>query len=120
MAKKTTETSTASTASNELVLTPEKARRTRNVIKWQDAHEAVTCSAFALFMDNDELDKKRLAMVGRKLQYVLESIAQTVKDGKTSKEMIERRDNLELALAVAEITNSDIIEVLDKFISLFK
>lgn len=114
---KTTETSTAS---NELVLTPEKSRRTRNVIKWQDAHEAVTCSAFALFMDNEDVDNKRLAMVGRKLQYVLESIAQTIKDGKTSKEMIERRDNLELALSVAEITNSNIIEVLNKFISLFK
>ena len=114
-----TKTKTSET-SPDLVLTPEKARRTRNVIKWQSEHEALTCAAFALFMDNEDVDHKRLAMVGRKLQNVFESVAQTIKDGKAGKEMIERRDNLELALAVAEITNSNIIEVLDKFISLFK
>ena len=59
-------------------------------------------------------------MVGRKLQNVFESIAQTVKDGKAGKDMMERRDNLELALAVANITNSNVIEALDKFIKLFK
>ena len=96
------------------------AKRTRNVIKWQDSHEAVTCSMIGLFMDNKDLDASKLAMVGRKIQLVLESIAQTVKDGKASKELKERRDNLELALQVAGITNSNIVEVLDKFISLFK
>lgn len=96
------------------------AKRTRTVIKWQDSHEAVTCSMIGLFMDNKDLEASKLAMVGRKIQLVLESIAQTVKDGKASKELKERRDNLELALQVAGITNSNIIETLDKFISLFK
>ena len=98
----------------------ETAKRTRNVIKWQESHEAVTCATIALFMDNKDVDTSKLAMVGRKIQMVLESIAQTVKDGKASKELKERRDNLELALQVAGITNSNIVEVLDKFISLFK
>ena len=96
------------------------AKRTRNVIKWQDSHEAVTCSMIGLFMDNKDVDTSKLAMVGRKIQLVLESIAQTVKDGKASKELKERRDNLELALQVAGITNSNVVEVVDKFISLFK
>ena len=95
-------------------------KRTRTVIKWQDAHEGVTCSMIALFMDNKDVDTSKLAMVGRKIQLVLESIAQTVKDGKASKELKERRDNLELALQVAGITNANIIETLDRFISLFK
>lgn len=96
------------------------AKRTRNVIKWQESHERVTCSMIGLFMDNKDLEASKLAMVGRKIQMVLESIAQTVKEGKASKELVERRDNLELALQVAGITNSNVVEALDKFISLFK
>ena len=96
------------------------AKRTRNVIKWQESHEGVTCSMIALFMDNKDVETSKLAMVGRKIQLVLESIAQTVKDGKASKELKERRDNLELALQVAGITNSNVVEALDRFISLFK
>ena len=95
-------------------------KRTRTVIKWQESHEAVTCSMIALFMDNKDAETSKLAMIGRKIQLVLESIAQTVKDGKASKELIERRDNLELALQVAGITNSNVVEALDRFISLFK
>lgn len=105
---------------NELVLTPDKAKRTRNVIRWQEAHERLTCASFALFMENDDKDKANLAIVGRKLQKVFESIAQTVKDGKPCKDMVERRDNLELALSVTQITNSNVIEALDAFIRLFK
>jgi len=95
------------------------AKRTRNVIKWQAAHEMVTCSMIALFMDNKDVDTSKLAMVGRKVQLVLESIAQTVKDGKPSKDIKERRDNLQLALEVAGITNSNVIESLDRFVTLF-
>lgn len=98
----------------------EKTKRTRNVIKWQESHERATCAMIALFMDNKDVESSKLAMVGRKVQLVLESVAQTVKDGKAGKEMIERRDNLELALVVAGITNSDVIKQLDGFISLFK
>lgn len=115
MAKKTQET-----VSNELVLTADKAKRTRNVIKWQESHERVTCAMIAIFMDNKNVEPSKLAMVGRKVQLVLESVAQTVKEGKAGKDMVERRDNLELALAVAGITNSDVIKQLDGFISLFK
>ena len=100
--------------------TTQATKRTRNVIKWQESHEGVTCSMIALFMDNKDVESAKLAMVGRKIQMVLESIAQTVKDGKASKELVERRDNLELALQVAGITNSNVIEALDRFISLFK
>ena len=95
-------------------------KRTRTVIKWQEPHEAVTCSMIALFMDNKDAETSNLAMVGRKIQLVLESIAQTVKEGKASKDLVERRDNLELALQVAGITNSNVVEALDRFISLFK
>ena len=104
----------------ETTNTTEKAKRTRNVIKWQEPHEAVTCSMIGIFMDNKDLEASKLAMVGRKVQMVLESIAQTVKDGKASKELKERRDNLELALQVAGITNSNVVEALDRFIGLFK
>ena len=104
----------------ETTNTTEKAKRTRNVIKWQEPHEAVTCSMIGLFMDNKDVDTSKLAMVGRKIQMVLESIAQTVKDGKASKDLVERRDNLELALQVAGITNSNVVEALDRFIALFK
>lgn len=95
----------------------ETKKRTRTVIKWQEAHAGLTCSTFALFMDNRESEK--LSMVGRKLQNVFESVAQTVKDGKVGDEMMERRDNLELALKVAGITNSDVVDALDRFISLY-
>ena len=104
----------------ETTNTTEKAKRTRTVIKWQDAHAGVTCSMIGLFMDNKDAETSKLAMVGRKIQLVLESIAQTVKDGRASKDLVERRDNLELALQVAGITNSNIIETLDRFIALFK
>lgn len=97
-----------------------QAKRTRNVIKWQESHAGVTCSMIGLFMDNKDLESAKLAMVGRKIQLVLESIAQTVKDGKASKEIVERRDNLELALQVAGIANSNVVEALDRFITLFK
>ena len=100
--------------------TTQATKRTRNVIKWQEPHEGVTCSMIALFMDNKDVESAKLAMVGRKIQMVLESIAQTVKDGKASKDLVERRDNLELALQVAGITNSNVVEALDRFISLFK
>ena len=112
--------SKSKTPANELVLTADKAKRTRNVIKWQATHERVTCDMISVFMDNKDFDPQKLAMFGRKVQLVLESIAQTVKDGKASKEMIERRDNLELALQVAGITNSNVIDSLDAFIALFK
>ncbi len=97
----------------------ETKKRTRTVIKWQDAHAGLTCSTFSLFMDNREVGSEKLSMVGRKLQNVFESVAQTVKDGKVEDEMMERRDNLELALVVAGITNSDVVDALDKFISLY-
>ena len=112
MAKQSTIPKTETTAS--------VAKRTRNVIKWQDCHMSLTCAAFAIFTENTDKDSKQLAMVARKLQFVFESVAQTVKDGKVGKEMMERRDNLELSLAVAHITNSNVIEALDAFITLFK
>lgn len=107
---------TTKTKSNENV---ETKKRTRTVVKWQEAHAGLTCSTFALFMDNKEVESEKLSMVGRKLQNVFESVAQTVKDGKVDGEMMERRDNLELALSVAGITNSDVIDALDRFISLY-
>lgn len=119
MASKTKQPETTTPAS-ELVLTADRAKRTRNVIKWQDKHMGLTCAAFSIFTENKDKDVKQLAMVGRKLQFVFESVAQTVKDGKAGKELMERRDNLELALAVAQITNSNVIEALDAFIDLFK
>lgn len=97
----------------------ETKKRTRKVIKWEAAHEMVTCSIIALFLDNKDIDPSKLAMVGRKIQLVLESISQTVKEGKPSKEIRERRDNLELALSVSGITNSNVLESLDKFVALF-
>ena len=97
----------------------ETKKRTRTVVKWNEAHAGLTCSTFALFMDNREVDNEKLSMVGRKLQNVFESVSQTVKDGKVDGEMMERRDNLELALKVAGITNSDVVDALDRFISLY-
>lgn len=94
------------------------AKRTRKVIRWEQAHERFTCSALSLLMDNH--GNKRLATVAGYVQYVLESMAQTVKSGKIDRVMIERRDNLALALIVADMEKSEILERLDAFIDLFR
>ena len=94
------------------------AKRTRKVIRWEQAHERFTCAALSLLMDNH--GNKRLATVAGYIQYVLESMVQTVKTGKIDRVMIERRDNLALSLIVADIEKSEILERLDAFIDLFR
>ena len=94
------------------------AKRTRKVVKWEEAHNRFTCAALSLIMDNH--GNKRLATVAGYVQYVLESMAQTVKAGKIDRVIIERRDNLALALIVAELDKSEILERLDAFIDLFR
>lgn len=94
------------------------AKRTRKVVKWDEAHERFTCAALSLIMDNQ--GNKRLATVAGYIQYVLASMAQTVKTGKIDRVMIERRDNLALALIVADMDKSEILERLDAFIDLFR
>lgn len=94
------------------------AKRTRKVIKWEDAHERFTCAALSLIMDNH--GNKRLATVAGYVQYVLESMAQTIKTGKIDRAMIERRDNLALALIVADMDKTEVLERLDAFIDLFR
>ena len=108
MANKTNTETTATT----------QAKRTRKVIRWEEAHERFTCAALSLLMDNH--GNKRLVTVAGYLQYVLESMAQVVKTGKIDRVMIERRDNLALALIVAELDKSEILERLDAFIDLFR
>ena len=95
-----------------------QAKRTRKVIKWEEAHERFTCAALSLLMDNH--GNKRLATVAGYIQYVLESMAQTVKAGKIDRVMIERRDNLALAIIVADLDKTEILERLDAFIDLFR
>lgn len=94
------------------------AKRTRKVIKWEEAHERFTCAALSLLMDNH--GNKRLATVAGYIQYVLESMAQVIKTGKVDRVMIERRENLALSLIVAELDRSEILERLDAFIDLFR
>lgn len=94
------------------------AKRTRKVVKWEEAHERFTCAALSLLMDNH--GNKRLANVAGYIQYVLASMAQTVKTGKVDRVMIERRDNLALALIVADLDKAEILERLDAFIDLFR
>ena len=94
------------------------AKRTRKVIRWEDAHNRFTCAALSLIIDNH--GNKRLATVAGYIQYVLESMAQTVKTGKIDRVMVERRDNLALALIVAELDKTEILERLDAFIDLFR
>lgn len=94
------------------------AKRTRKVVKWDEAHERFSCAALSLIMDNH--GNKRLATVAGYIQYVLASMAQTVKTGKIDRVMIERRDNLALALIVADMDKSEILERLDAFIDLFR
>lgn len=94
------------------------AKRTRKVVRWEEAHERFTCAALSLLMDNH--GNKRIATVAGYIQYVLESMAQTVKTGKVDRGMIERRDNLALALIVADMDKSEILERLDAFIDLFR
>lgn len=94
------------------------AKRTRKVVKWEEAHNRFTCAALSLIMDNN--GNNRLATVAGYIQYVLESMAQTVKTGKVDRGMIERRDNLALALIVADLDKSEILERLDSFIDLFR
>ena len=94
------------------------AKRTRKIVKWEEAHNRFTCSALSIIMDNH--GNKRLATVAGYIQYVLESMAQTVKTGKIDRGMIERRDNLALALIVADLDKAEILERLDAFIDLFR
>lgn len=94
------------------------AKRTRKVIKWESAFNAFTCSALSLLIDNH--GNKRLATVAGYIQHTLESMAQTVKTGKVDRVMVERRDNLALALIVADMDKSEILERLDAFIDLFR
>lgn len=94
------------------------AKRTRKVVKWEEAHERFTCAALSLIMDNN--GNKRLATVAGYIQYVLASMAQIIKTGKVDRVMIERRDNLALALIVADLDKSEILERLDAFIDLFR
>ena len=116
MANKTTQ-NTETTQTTETTATTQ-AKRTRKVIRWEEAHERFTCAALSLLMDNH--GNKRLATVAGYIQYVLESMAQTVKTGKVDRVMIERRDNLALALIVAELDKAEILERLDAFIDLFR
>ena len=112
MANKTTQ------ETETMQATETKTKRTRKVIRWEQAHERFTCAALSLLMDNHE--NKRLATVAGYIQYVLESMAQIVKTGKVDRVMIERRDNLALALIVAELDKAEILERLDEFIDLFR
>lgn len=116
MATKTTQN--PETTQNTETTETKTAKRTRKVVKWEDAHNRFTCAALSLIMDNH--GNKRLATVAGYIQYVLESMAQTVKAGKIDRVMIERRDNLALALIVAELDKSEILERLDAFIDLFR
>ena len=111
---------TKTTQNPETIQAPETktAKRTRKVIRWEEAHNRFTCAALSLIMDNH--GNKRLATVSGYIQYVLESMAQTVKTGKIDRAMIERRDNLALALIVADMDKSEILERLDAFIDLFR
>ena len=116
MATKTTQET--ETMQNTETTKTTTAKRTRKVIKWEEAHERFTCAALSLLMDNH--GNKRLATIAGYLQYVLESMAQVVKSGKVDRVMIERRDNLALALIVADLERSEILERLDAFIDLFR
>lgn len=119
MANKTTqETETMQNTETTQATETKTAKRTRKVIRWEEAHERFTCAALSLLIDNHE--NKRLATVAGYIQYVLESMAQTVKTGKVDRVMIERRDNLALALIVAELDKAEILERLDAFIDLFR
>lgn len=116
MANKTTQNT--ETIQNTETTETKTAKRTRKVIKWEDAHERFTCAALSLIMDNH--GNKRLATVAGYIQYVLESMAQTIKTGKVDRAMIERRENLALALIVADMDKTEVLERLDAFIDLFR
>ena len=116
MANKTTQN--PETMLNTETTETKTAKRTRKVVKWEEAHNRFTCSALSLIMDNH--GNKRLATVAGYIQYVIESMAQTVKTGKIDRGMIERRDNLALALIVADLDKAEILERLDAFIDLFR
>lgn len=119
MANKTTQaTETTETTMATETTETKTAKRTRKVIRWEEAHNRFTCAALSLIMDNH--GNKRLATVAGYIQYVLESMAQSVKTGKIDRVMIERRDNLALALIVAELDKAEILERLDAFIDLFR
>ena len=119
MANKTKqETETMQATETTQATETKTAKRTRKVIRWEEAHERFTCAALSLLLDNP--GNKRLATVAGYIQYVLESMAQTVKTGKVDRVMIERRDNLALSLIVADIEKSEILERLDAFIDLFR
>ena len=110
---------TKTTQNPETTQAPETtAKRTRKVVRWEEAHERFTCAALSLLMDNH--GNKRLATVAGYIQYVLESMVQVVKTGKVDRGMIERRDNLSLALIVADMDKTEVLERLDAFINLFR
>lgn len=92
------------------------AKRTRTIIRWENAFDAFTCEMFALLMANKDKD---LAIVMRKYQLCLRSICEMVKTSKKG-EIQNEIDNLDLALTVAGITDKTVVERLNELVGLFR
>lgn len=92
------------------------AKRTRTIIRWENAFDAFTCEMFALLMANKDKD---LAIVMRKYQLCLRSICEMVKTSKKG-EIQNEIDNLDLALTVAGIADKTVVERLNQLVALFR
>lgn len=92
------------------------AKRTRKVIKWENAFDAFTCEMFDLLLENKDKD---LSIVMRKYQLCLRAVCEMVKTSKKG-EIQNEIDNLDLALTVASITNKTVVERLNQLVALFR
>ena len=108
----------------QLILTADKPKRTRNVIKWEDDFDAFTCTMmdmlYTQFSKVWNRDGKPInaVQIMRKFQLLLRAICQMVKTGKMGS-ISDLRDDLSLALQVSDIDDAEIIERLNVLINKF-
>lgn len=101
----------------------EKAKRTRNVIKWQDAYTEFVLEASHAIVVVSATPKSELAK--RKYAELLTSMASLIKDKDATGQCISACDNFELVLDVAglkpepPLVSLPVIDTCHKFINLF-
>lgn len=101
----------------------EKAKRTRNVIKWQEAYTEFALEASHVIVLASATPKSELAK--RKYAELLTAMASLIKDKDATGQCISACDNFELVLDVAGLkpepprVSLPVIDACHKFINLF-
>lgn len=103
--------------------TTETTKRTRNVIKWQDAYTEFALEASNVMVELSKTEKWEIAK--RKYSELLKAMATLIKDKDETSQCITACDNFELVLDVAGIkyepprVSHKVIDACHHFINLF-